>query len=186
MFVDASALGGYRRCLVEGGGFVPVQSLVWPLSVIAAGGLVALAVVFAAPGVPAPAREPSAVMTMPPVTPPVAPPTAAPPVTVAPSDMPTITARGAENARAALEAWRATFVDRCWTPAAARQSAPERLPLQFNLSFSPTGELVGVGIVEDRVIGRADVAACLRAIELQLKIPAPGVVLSVEVPFTLP
>lgn len=119
---------------------------------------------------------------------PAAPPVAAPPIVAPPPAVktPEIEARGLENARRALEGARAEFVRRCWTPAADKQPEPRRLPLVFNLSFSPDGVLLGWGLSEDRAVQRPEVANCLRAVDLTLRIPAPGVPLQLAVPLTLP
>lgn len=118
-----------------------------------------------------------------PVTPVIAPAAAAP---VPPAMTPEVKARALENARLALEGQRATMVDRCWAPAAAKQPEPRQIPLVFNLSFAPEGQLLAVGISETRGMDRPEVATCLRSLELRLKIPAPGGTLLLEVPFTLP
>lgn len=99
---------------------------------------------------------------------------------------PEIRARAAENARLALETVRAEMVRRCWTPPATKPPEPPRIPLVFNLSFSPQGQMTAFGINEDRAANRPAVAVCLRALELHLSIPAPGNTLLVEVPLTLP
>lgn len=135
---------------------------------------------------PGPARP--EVMPVTPVAAPVVPvlakvePTPGPPQEVTPE----MQQRGAESARLALEARRPEFVTRCWAPAAARDANPPRIPLQYNLGFDPTGRLAAVGIAEDRDIHRPDVAQCLRNIDLQFTIAAPGLPLQVEVPFSLP
>ena len=99
---------------------------------------------------------------------------------------PEIRARAAENARLALETVRAEMVRRCWTPPATKPPEPPRIPLVFNLSFSPQDQMTAFGISEDRAANRPAVAVCLRALELHLSIPAPGNTLLVEVPLTLP
>ncbi|MBL9100609.1 MAG: hypothetical protein JNL82_06615 [Myxococcales bacterium] len=152
-----------------------------PISVVLAGGLVAAALVLTRP--PAPPAT-TAQAAAPAAEPPTPPPSVAPPVV--PQETPEVRARGQDNAARALEAYRARFVEQCWAPAAARQPEPRRLPLTFNLSFSPDGALTGLGISEDRQVQRPEVGTCLRGIEVELKIPAPGVMLMVEVPFTLP
>ncbi len=80
----------------------------------------------------------------------------------------------------------AEFVERCWNPSAARQPEPRQIPLRFVLGFDAAGRLAASGIVEDRESYRSDVALCLRGIDLVFTIPAPGLPLQVEVPFTLP
>jgi len=111
-----------------------------------------------------------------------------PPAPPAPPAPPTaeVQARATGNARQALEAMRPEFLRRCWTPAVAISPEPARLPLIFQMSFSPEGKLVVLGISDDPKISRVDVSTCLRSIPLPLKIPAPGRSLQLEVPFTLP
>lgn len=95
-------------------------------------------------------------------------------------------ARGVEDARLALEGAREEMVRRCWTPAAATQPEPRQVPLVFNMSFSAQGELTGLGLSEDRAANRPEVANCVRQLGLSLRVRAPGSLLLVEVPFTLP
>ncbi len=94
--------------------------------------------------------------------------------------------RGAENARQALEAMRGDIVAKCWMPAVMEVEEPRQIVLTFSMSFSPQGELGGVGISEDRGAARPKVADCVRKLQLNLRVPAPGGVLFVEVPFSLP
>jgi hypothetical protein len=157
------------------------QQLMLPVAILVAGGAVTVALVCTRGGT-VPATE-AAVPVRPasPAAVPAAPPPARPPVLT-----PEIQARGRENAARALEAWRARLVAECWAPSAAKQPEPRQIPLTFSLSFSPEGALTGTGISEDRMTFRADVGTCLRRIPLSLRIPAPGVVLMVEVPFVLP
>lgn len=165
------------------------MQLALPVSVVIAGGIVAAAIV----------------LTRPPPPPPLPPPTVAAAAEVAaaeaprktsaeptnapvfvPVETPEVRARGLENAARALETYRPRFLEECWNPSAAREAEPRRIRLTFNLSFSPEGELIGVGISEDRSDHRPDVGMCLRRIEMHFKIPAPGVMLQLEVPFNLP
>jgi hypothetical protein len=94
--------------------------------------------------------------------------------------------RVAADARAALEGWRPTFLERCWAPSAARAAEPARIEVRFNFSFDGSGRMVGVGLTEQRRAYRADVAACLRGLGVRLAVPAPGVPVQVELPLTLP
>jgi len=123
-----------------------------------------------------------------PATPMTTAPIAATPQPPAPPAPPTaeVQARATGNARQALEAMRPEFLRRCWTPAVAISPEPARLPLIFQMSFSPEGKLVVLGISDDPKISRVDVSTCLLSIPLPLKIPAPGRSLQLEVPFTLP
>jgi hypothetical protein len=132
-------------------------------------------VVVQAVGPPAPAPAPPSRSAPEPARP-------GPPIAVTPL----MQERGTENARLALEARRGEFVARCWAPAAAKQAEPGQIQLRFVLGFDPAGELIATGIVEDREHRRSDVTTCLRSIDLSFAIPAPGLVLQVEVPFTLP
>ncbi len=115
-------------------------------------------------------------------------PTAAPAVapTAAPKAASTKESRRSNllHASEALAAYRSTFVERCWTPPSA--SGPDHVDLRFNLAFDPGGTLVGVGISDSRKAFRADVSACLRGLNVELKIPPPGVPTQLQVPLTLP
>lgn len=150
------------------------QQLALPIAVVVAGIIVAAAVMFSRP-------SPLPVLT-PPATGPIPPP-AAPPTVI---DTPAVRARAAENARLALEAHRPEFVQTCWNPSAAQRAEPRQIPLVFNLSFTAQGELNGLGIHEDHERNRADVGNCLRTLVIALKIAAPGVPLTLDVPMTLP
>jgi hypothetical protein len=108
------------------------------------------------------------------------------PAPVQPRVTPAMRKAGAEQAQIALLAWHPVFVERCWEPSAALHAEPEQIPLRFNLSFDPRGALVGLGISQNRAAYRSDVTACLRKLGVQVKIPAPGLPLQVEVPITLP
>ena len=103
-----------------------------------------------------------------------------------PTETPEIRERGVTNARRALEQLRGEFVASCWAPSAAATPEPRKIPLTFSLSYTPDGEVVGVGIIEDNAVFRSDVASCMRARTIKPRIPAPGVALNLEVPFELP
>lgn len=156
-----------------------VQQLALPIAVVLAGTVVAVAIVMTRPPAPAPAVAATSSVAATPAPPPS-------PVQPVPTETPEVRARGRENAARALEAYRAEFVRTCWAPAVAERPEPRQIPLVFNLSFSPGGEIVGIGIDEDRAVNRADVAMCLRKIDVKPRIPAPGVALLLDVPFTLP
>jgi hypothetical protein len=157
------------------------MQLTLPVSVIIAGVMLSAAVVFTRPG-PAPVVSPEPVVT--PAAPPVA--VVAPVVTPEAVLTPEIQARGRENARQALERLRPEFVANCWQPSAAVNPEPRRIKVAFSLGFTPQGTAQGVGIVEDHAAYRNDMADCLRTLAVKAAIPAPGVPLSVEVPFELP
>jgi hypothetical protein len=117
-------------------------------------------------------------------------PTIQAPAPAAPAPVPVMTTeireRGAVNARSALESWRPRLRAECWDPAVAKVREPSSITLDYYLSFSPEGALVATGIIENRRAFRTDVSQCLRGVALDLRIPAPGLPLQVQVPFSLP
>jgi len=122
------------------------------------------------------------------VTPMATPVPVATPVVPGPPSVitPEMQAHAFDSARAALESYRAEFVARCWNPAVAKQPEPAWIPLSFNLAFGADGRIIGIGIAEDHNVHRADVGMCMRTIPLPLTIPAPGLPITIEVPFSLP
>jgi hypothetical protein len=92
----------------------------------------------------------------------------------------------AQQAGKALDAQRAILVKRCWEPAVAKTPEPKTIRYVLNLSFDAAGRQIGRGIIEDRETARIDVTRCVGENLPPLEVPAPGAVISVEVPFSLP
>lgn len=159
---------------------MPTSHTVLALSFVGGCTILGAAIVFAVLMTRPPAPEPvpaPPVLTAPPSPPP------APPASVAAS----VHQRGHDNAARALARLHPHYLATCWQPAAALQPDPPSIALRFNLGFTPDGDLAAWGITEDRAINRPDVARCVREVPLSdLRIPAPGVPLAVEVTVTLP
>jgi hypothetical protein len=77
-------------------------------------------------------------------------------------------------------------VDRCWKPSLAKSRDPPSVRYVFNITFDAEGRQLARGLAEDRAAARPDVTTCLGAELTPLAIPAPGAVVQVEVPFSLP
>jgi len=90
------------------------------------------------------------------------------------------------QAAQALEARRRHLVDRCWKPSLAKSRDPPSVRYVFNITFDAEGRQLARGLAEDRAAARPDVTTCLGAELTPLAIPAPGAVVQVEVPFSLP
>jgi hypothetical protein len=84
-------------------------------------------------------------------------------------------------ARAALEARKPSLTERCWKPALLRAPTPATSRFRYMVSFDPQGKQIAQGISEVREASRADVAECLRAQPMDLRIPPPGTNVSTEV-----
>ena len=110
----------------------------------------------------------------------VAPPSAAPALTAS------VRQRGHDNARRALARRHQHIVATCWEPLRA-QPGPASVAFLINFSFAADGSLVGWGLSDDEEINRPDVSACVRGLAMtDIRIPAPGAPLGVEIPLTLP
>ena len=90
------------------------------------------------------------------------------------------------DAIAALETQRARILAECWQPSVKEQPEPATMSLVYSFTFDPKGDQRARGIVVDRATGRPDVTTCLTRTVAPLKIPPPGAVVSVDVPFRLP
>lgn len=157
------------------------RDLLVPLSILAAGALIASAVWFAPRERAAdslvkaaesiervPAREPA----------PAPPPAAA---------SPELRAKVAAQAAEALEAARPRIRSACWDPAIRVAPTPAKATYRYSLSFDPQGTQVGLGINEIRGESRPDVTSCLARQPLDLRVPPPGAhVPGLELTLTLP
>jgi hypothetical protein len=85
-----------------------------------------------------------------------------------------------------LEARRRDLVATCWTPFARKAPEPKRARFKFNLIFDAEGREAARGIAEVRGEERPEAARCLRSRPLDLRIPAPGQPVSLEVDLVLP
>lgn len=155
---------------------VPRATYVIAAAIVAGSGIIALGLYLGlrarAPAAPAPRPVVPAVPVKA-VTPP--PPSAA-----------EVTARVQRDAAAALDAQRATLIEKCWTPIVATAPDPPTASFVFVVSFDAQGHENGRGITEPRGTSRSDVALCLRGQPFSLAVAAPGMQVTVELPLTLP
>lgn len=86
----------------------------------------------------------------------------------------------------ALELQRAAVVKKCVEPALAKKPDPPRVKLRFNITFGPDGKQVMRGVSDDRETYREGVSTCAMDAIPDLQIPAQGVSVYVEIPWTLP
>jgi hypothetical protein len=107
-------------------------------------------------------------------------PVAAPAASITPRD------EAARQAAEALEAHRATLVERCWKPSVAVQPTLPASRYVFTFTFDASGQQRARGVAEDRQNARPDVTSCLTTTLPALRIPPPGVPLRVDLPFSLP
>ncbi|MGK3987176.1 hypothetical protein WME99_29315 [Sorangium sp. So ce136] len=92
----------------------------------------------------------------------------------------------ARQAALALDAHRTTLMDRCYKPAIAAKPEPRAVKYVFNITFDAGGRQIARGLIEDQETARPEVTACLVAALPPVAIPAPGVNVRVDVPFSLP
>ncbi|NUP08468.1 MAG: hypothetical protein HOW73_20655 [Polyangiaceae bacterium] len=90
------------------------------------------------------------------------------------------------DALAALERQRKVIVDACFSPALAKKPEPSPIKLRFNYAFGADGKQLGRGVAIDRGNSRSDVTNCILEKLPAISIPAPGSVVTVDVPWTLP
>lgn len=107
-----------------------------------------------------------------------------------PSAVPVLTAsvrqRGHDNARRALASNHQRIVAACWEPLRT-QPGPASVAFLINFSFAADGSLIGWGLSDDEEVNRPEVSACVRGLAMtDIRIPAPGAPLGVELPLTLP
>lgn len=135
---------------------------------------------------PAPAPPPPAASTAP--TGPGAPALAAPPTTIpAPAATPAEDrAAAVEAATKAMEQHRAAVVEKCLKPALAKNPDPPGVKLTFNITFGPDGKQVMRGVREDRKSFHEGVSTCAMDTIPELRIPAQGTSVYVEIPWVLP
>jgi hypothetical protein len=122
-------------------------------------------------------------------TPPSLPALPSPPVGMGLAPVPSeVQARTDRHAALALAAQKETvFLPRCWAPAVERSPVPATSRYAIHASFDAGGREVVRGVSELRdVDSRPDVAACLRDLPLDLRIPAPGLPVQVELLLDLP
>lgn len=86
----------------------------------------------------------------------------------------------ARQAAEALAYHRGLLLERCRPPAGAT------LRYSLDVTFDPQGAQVSRGIREDRENPRTGVARCISEALPALMVPAPGAMMMVEVPLSLP
>lgn len=106
-----------------------------------------------------------------------------PPPPAKPSEPPAD--RAFRQAQAALDQLRPAIVKACWTPPAAGE--PAAILLTYDVTFSATGQIITLGISEQRDAYRTHVAECVRKQPLPtLPVDPPGenvrVVLGLSMP----
>jgi hypothetical protein len=91
-------------------------------------------------------------------------------------------------ARAAFERARPAMLERCWTPALARNPEPATSEYLIDVTFDgTTGKAVAMGLSEVRGRpSRPDVARCMRELPLDHAISPPGENTRVEISLTFP
>lgn len=89
-------------------------------------------------------------------------------------------------ARKALQAQRATLLDKCWKPTAAKHVELQSARLMVNASFDAAGTQRARGVSEVRGTGHPELTQCVGTTLQPLVIPAPGAPVMVEMELTLP
>lgn len=95
-------------------------------------------------------------------------------------------AERAKAALASLDAQRKRIVEKCVTPALAKQPEPKTVKLTFNVTFGADGKEIGRGVAEDRATSRADVTACVQQSLAPLSIPASDSSFTTDLTWELP
>ncbi|MFO0617302.1 MAG: hypothetical protein U0414_32195 [Polyangiaceae bacterium] len=132
-----------------------------------------------ASGAPASSAAPPASTAAPAIAPSAAP---------APSSAPSARAKDEVDADVAkaIEQLKQRTAKECYAPVKGQPGVPATVKFIYSGSFDPKGDEVARGISEDRTATAPKVAACLRAFKMDLKIPAPGAYVNVNVPFEVP
>ena len=86
---------------------------------------------------------------------------------------------------AALVTEKPVFVDRCWRPLTAKAPQPSTSTFDFAIAVNPEGREVMRAVGErQQEPSRADVAECLRGLDVRITTAPPGRYVSVKVPVT--
>jgi hypothetical protein len=173
----------------------PPPGWLTPASILVGSGIIALGLYFGlraraptaiSPGAASPpsrSAEPSA-SDAPPSSESAAPPkradAPAPPASVRPRSV------AEADAAKAIESLRQTIKTRCFEPHKNDPGAPKSVKLNYSGGFDAQGVEVARGLSDTRGAYFAPVSKCARELPMDLKIPAPGVSISVEIPFEVP
>jgi hypothetical protein len=168
--------------------------LLLPASVVLAGVLVGLGLFLGLRDRPAPAAAPTTEAPARVRPAPAASPTAeasvrddagAPPAT---TSTPAIQAEVDAAAAAAVAAERGRIVERCWKPSTRHDAEPRAITVRLRLGFDANGKVASFGVGESPDPRRADVVACIRALEseLALTIAPPGTMVGTSLELELP
>ena len=103
-----------------------------------------------------------------------------------PIDKTRVQAAAKADVQAALAARKARWLETCWAPSVARQAQPQKAIYDFDVSFAADGRQIARGIAEHREFARTDVAQCLRAQPMDMRIPAPGMTIRATVRVEFP
>jgi hypothetical protein len=90
------------------------------------------------------------------------------------------------EAEKAIASLRKEITDHCWAPHKGDDGIPKKLKFIYSGSFDATGIEVARGLSEERGAVWGPVSTCARDLKMNLKIPAPGTVLNVTIPFEVP
>lgn len=150
------------------------RNLAMPIAVVVGSAIIGVSLFF---GLREGLRPPAAPAAATPAAP------ATPPPPAKPSEPPAD--RAFRQAQAALDQLRPGLVKACWTPPAAGE--PASILLTYDITFSATGQMITLGISEQREAYRAGVADCVRKQPLPvLPVDPPGenvrVVLGLRMP----
>jgi hypothetical protein len=94
--------------------------------------------------------------------------------------------KAAKSVNEELDELRPRIVKECWAPSVKKDPAPAKAMIPARFLFGVDGKQTGYSIAEPEAASRADVSECLRAMNLSLRIPAPGAVVAVQVGIKLP
>jgi hypothetical protein len=86
----------------------------------------------------------------------------------------------------ALATRHSTFVERCWKPSLEQSVEPASQVFRVRMLFDAKGRKIDHGVSDAPDARRADVAECLRKLDIQLSIPAPGDMVGSQRELTLP
>lgn len=103
-----------------------------------------------------------------------------------PIDKTQVQAAAKADVQAALAARKARWLETCWAPSVAQQAQPQKVIYDFDVSFAADGRQIAQGIAEHREFARTDVAQCLRAQPMDMRIPAPGMTIRATVRVEFP
>jgi hypothetical protein len=166
-----------------------MDRLLLPVAIVVAGVAIGLGLYFglqrAPQQLPPVAHEVGAAAPAPaPPVPPEVAPVAAPPA-AATGD---VIQAAERHATMALDAHKKTvFLAECWEPIVAREPAPGTSRYIFQSTFDAEGREFTRAISEVRdTASRPDVAQCLRQLPMTLRIPAPGMIVQVNLELEFP